>query len=181
FQNTNIATAVAAMWWVFLAWAHTGKTSAMGASAGAVAGLVAITPASGFIGIYASIIVGFACATVCFYCLIIKNRRRIDDALDTWPVHGMGGVVGALLTGAFAEKRINPYGHDGLFFGNPYALVQNATGAGFAAAWAFGITLLIWKIQDVIWPGGVRVTPKEEEIGLDIAQVGERAYNMSET
>src|SRR5256885_852354 len=181
FQNTNIATAVAAMWWVFLAWAHTGKTSAMGASAGAVAGLVAITPASGFIGTYASIIVGFACATVCFYCLIIKNRRRIDDALDTWPVHGMGGVVGALLTGTFAEKRINPWGHDGLFFGNPYALVQNAIGAGFAATWAFGITLLIWKIQDVIWPGGVRVTPKEEEIGLDISQVGERAYNMSET
>jgi Amt family ammonium transporter len=181
FQNTNIATAVAAMWWVFLAWAHTGKTSAMGASAGAVAGLVAITPASGFIGCYASIIVGFACATVCFYCLIIKNRRRIDDALDTWPVHGMGGVVGALLTGAFSEKRINPYGHDGLFFGNPQQELINAMGAGFAATWAFGITLLIWKIQDVIWPGGVRVTPKEEEIGLDISQVGERAYNMSET
>ena len=181
FQNTNIATAVAAMWWVFLAWAHTGKTSAMGASAGAVAGLVAITTASGFIGVYASIIVGFACATVCFYCLIIKNRRRIDDALDTWPVHGMGGVVGALLTGAFSEKRINPYGHDGLFFGNPQQELINAMGAGFAATWAFGITLLIWKIQDVIWPGGVRVTPKEEEIGLDISQVGERAYNMSET
>jgi len=87
----------------------------MGASAGAVAGLVAITPASGFIGVYASVIMGFACATVCFYCLIIKNRRRIDDALDTWPVHGMGGVVGALLTGAFSEKRINPYAHDGMF------------------------------------------------------------------
>lgn len=176
FQNTNLATAVAAMWWMFLSWAHTGKTSAIGAASGAIAGLVAITPASGFVGTWASIIIGFAAATVCFYCLIIKNRGRVDDALDTWPVHGMGGVVGALLTGTFAEKRINPLGDDGIFFGNPAQLAENAIGAGAAAAWSFGLTLLIWKIQDVIWPGGVRVTPREEEIGLDIAQVGEKAY-----
>jgi len=179
FQNTNIATAVAAMWWMFLSWAHTGKTSAVGACSGAVAGLVAITPASGYIGTYASIIVGFACATVCFYCLILKNRRKIDDALDTWPVHGMGGVVGALLTGTFAETRVNPAGHNGLFFGNPIQLAYNATGAAAAAAWAFGITFVIWKVQDWIWPGGVRVTPREEEIGLDLSQVGERAYSES--
>lgn len=176
FQNTNVATAVAALWWMFLSWAHTGKTSAVGAASGAIAGLVAITPASGFVGTWASIIIGFAAGTVCFYCLLIKNRGRIDDALDTWPIHGMGGVVGALLTGTFAEKRINPLGDDGIFFGNPMQLAENAAGAAAAAAWAFGITLLIWKIQDVIWPGGVRVTPREEEIGLDIAQVGEKAY-----
>jgi len=168
FQNTNIATAVGAMWWLFLSWAHTGKTSAIGAVNGAVAGLVAITPASGFIGTWASIIVGFACATVCFYCVLIKNRARIDDALDTWGVHGMGGVTGALLTGAFSEVRINPYGHNGLFFGNPMQFLINAMGAGFGAAWSFGITYIIWRIQDAIWPGGVRVTPKEEEIGLDV-------------
>src|SRR5919204_5208894 len=177
FQNTNLATAVAAMWWVFLSWAHTGKTSAVGAASGAIAGLVAITPASGFVGIWASIIIGFACATVCFYCLILKNRRKIDDALDTWPVHGMGGVVGALLTGAFSEKRINPYGHDGLFFGNPQQELVNAIGAAAAAAWSFVLTLAIWKAMDMVWPAGVRVTPKEEEIGLDISQVGERAYS----
>jgi Amt family ammonium transporter len=178
FQNTNVATAVAAMWWMFLSWAHTGRTSAVGAASGAVAGLVAITPASGFIGIWGSIIVGFLAATVCFYCLIIKNRGRIDDALDTWPVHGMGGVVGALLTGVFAEKRINPlWGDDGLFFGNPAQFLENAIGAAAGAAWAFGLTLLIWKIMDAIWPGGVRVTPREEEIGLDITQVGEKAYS----
>ena len=179
FQNTNIATAVAAMWWLFLSWAHTGKTSAVGACSGAVAGLVAITPASGFVGVYASIIIGFACATVCFYCLILKNRRKIDDALDTWPVHGMGGVVGALLTGAFSETRINPAGHNGAFFGNPMQLVINATGGAAAAAWSFGITFVIWKVMDWVWPGGVRVTPREEEIGLDLAQVGERAYSES--
>jgi len=177
FQNTNIATAVAAIWWMFLSWAHTGKTSAIGAVNGAVAGLVAITPASGFIGTWASIIVGFACATVCFYCVLIKNRARIDDALDTWGVHGMGGVVGALLTGAFSEVRINPYGHNGLFFGNPIQFVINCMGAGFGAAWSFGLTYIIWRIQDAIWPGGVRVTPKEEEVGLDISQVGEHAYS----
>ena len=179
FQNTNIATAVAAIWWMFLSWAHTGKTSAVGATAGAVAGLVAITPASGYIGTYASIIMGFACATVCFYCLILKNRRRIDDALDTWPVHGMGGVVGALITGLFSETRINPAANNGAFFGNPKQLLVNAIGASAAAAWAFGITFVIWKVMDWVWPGGVRVTPKEEEIGLDIAQVGERAYSES--
>jgi Amt family ammonium transporter len=141
--------------------------------------LVAITPASGFVGVYASIIIGFACATVCFYCLILKNRRKIDDALDTWPVHGMGGVVGALLTGAFSETRVNPAGHNGAFFGNPMQLVINATGAAAAAAWSFGITFVIWKVMDWVWPGGVRVTPREEEIGLDLAQVGERAYSES--
>ncbi|MEM0446456.1 MAG: hypothetical protein QW574_03305 [Candidatus Nitrosocaldus sp.] len=78
-------------------------------------------------------------------------------------------------TGTFAEKRINPLGDDGIFFGNPMQLAENAA-APAAAPWAFGITLLIWKIQDSIWPGGVRVTPREEEIGLDIAQVGEKAY-----
>jgi len=178
FQNTNVATAIAAMWWMFLSWAHTGKTSAVGTISGAVVGLVAITPASGFVGVMASVIIGFLSATVGFYCLIAKNRGRIDDALDTWPVHGMGGVTGAILTGIFAEKRINSFGDDGLFFGNPMQLVENATGAGAAAAWAFGITLLIWKIQDAIWPGGVRVTPREEEIGLDVSQVGERAYGQ---
>jgi Amt family ammonium transporter len=181
FQNTNLATAVAAMWWVFLSWAHTGKTSALGATAGAVAGLVAITPASGFIGTWASIIVGFACATGCFYCLIWKNRRRIDDALDTWPVHGMGGVIGALLTGTFSETRINPYGHNGAFFGNPIQLGINAVGAGAACIWSFALTVAMWKAMDAVWPGGVRVTPKEEEIGLDIAQVGERAYSEGVT
>jgi len=179
FQNTNIATAVAAMWWMFLSWAHTGKTSAVGACSGAVAGLVAITPASGYIGVYASIIMGFACATVCFYCLILKNRRRVDDALDTWAVHGMGGVVGALVTGLFSETRINPAANNGWFFGNPKQELVNAVGASAAAAWSFGITFIIWKVQDWIWPGGVRVTPAEEELGLDITQVGERAYSES--
>jgi Amt family ammonium transporter len=178
FQNTNLATAVAAMWWMFLAWAHTGRASAIGAANGAVAGLVAITPASGFIGVYASIIMGFVCATVPFYCLLLKNRKRIDDALDTWAVHGMGGLVGALITGAFSEVRINPYAHNGLFFGNPMQELINATGGSFAMIWSFGITTILWKVQDVIWPGGVRVTPKEEELGLDITQVGERAYSQ---
>ena len=91
----------------------------------------------------------------------------------------MGGVVGALLTGAFSEKRINPYGHDGLFFGNPQQELVNAIGAAAAAAWAFVLTLGIWKIMDIVWPAGVRVTPKEEEIGLDISQIGERAYTES--
>jgi len=179
FQNTNVATATAAMWWMWLSWAHTGRASAVGAASGAVAALVAITPMSGFVSVMAAVICGFASGTVCFYCLLLKNRARIDDALDTWPVHGMGGVVGALLTGTFAEKRINPmWGNDGLFFGNPPQFVINAIGASCAVGWAFSMTFLLWKIQDMIWPGGVRVTPREEELGLDITQVGERAYSQ---
>ena len=107
---------------------------------------------------------------------MFKNKRKWDDALDTWGVHGVGGLAGALLTGIFAEKRFTPWGHDGLAFGNPAAFYQNAVGAFAALAWAMGITAVIIKIMDVVWPGGIRVTPKEEEIGLDLSQHGERAY-----
>ena len=113
---------------------------------------------------------------VCYAALIFKNKRKWDDALDTWAVHGIGGLAGALLTGIFAEKRFTPWGDDGLAFGNPAQLYENAVGAFAALAWAMGITALIIKIMDLVWPGGIRVTPKEEEVGLDLAQHGERAY-----
>lgn len=176
FVATQVATGMAAVTWALISWAHTGRPSTIGAASGAVAGLVAITPASGFVSPMSAIIIGIIASIVCYAAVMFKNKRKWDDALDTWGVHGVGGLAGALLTGIFAEKRFTPWGHDGLAFGNPAALYQNAVGAFAALAWAMGLTAVIIKIMDVVWPGGIRVTPKEEEIGLDLSQHGERAY-----
>jgi Amt family ammonium transporter len=177
FIATQIATGMAAVTWALISWGHTGRPSTVGAASGAVAGLVAITPASGFVSPMSSIIIGILASVVCYAAVAFKNRRKWDDALDTWGVHGIGGLAGALLTGTLAEQRFTPWGHNGaLFGGGIYAFYQNAAGAFAALAWAMGITAIIIKVMDVVWPGGIRVTPKEEEIGLDLAQHGERAY-----
>jgi Amt family ammonium transporter len=176
FVATQIATAMAVVTWALISWAHTGRPSTVGAASGAVAGLVAITPASGFVSPMSALIIGIVASVVCYAALVFKNKRKWDDALDTWAVHGIGGLAGALLTGTFAEKRFTPWGDDGLAFGNPAQLYENAVGAFASLAWAMGITALIIKIMDLVWPGGIRVTPKEEEVGLDLAQHGERAY-----
>jgi Amt family ammonium transporter len=123
----------------------------------------------------ASIIIGIVASLVCYAAVVFKNRRKWDDALDTWAVHGIGGLAGALLTGIFAQTMYTDIA-DGLAFGNPEQLLNNAIGAFAALAWAVGITALIIKVMDLVWPGGIRVTPKEEEVGLDLSQHGERAY-----
>jgi ammonium transporter, Amt family len=174
---TNIAAGTAVLSWSLISWAHTGRPSTVGAATGAVAGLVAITPAAGFVSPLSAMIIGVIAAIVCYAALIFKNKRKWDDALDTWAVHGMGGLAGALLTGIFSEERYS-WGANGLAFGNPEQLLINATGAFASVAWAMGITAIIIKVMDVVWPGGIRVTPKEEEVGLDLAQHGERAYAM---
>jgi Amt family ammonium transporter len=176
FVATQVATGLAAVTWSVVSWAHTGRPSTIGAASGAVAGLVAITPASGFVSPMSAIVIGVVAGIVCYAAVMFKNRRKWDDALDTWAVHGVGGLAGALLTGLLAEQRFTPWGDNGLVFGNPPQLLENAIGAFAALAWAVGITALIIKVMDKVWPGGIRVTPKEEEIGLDLAQHGERAY-----
>jgi ammonium transporter, Amt family len=175
FVATQTATAMAAVTWAIVSWAHTGRPSTVGAASGAVAGLVAITPASGYVSPMSALIIGIAASVFCYGAVMFKNKRKWDDALDTWAVHGIGGLVGALLTGVFAEKRFTPIA-DGLAFGNPQQLLNNAIGAFAAMAWAVGITAIIVKVMDLVWPGGIRITPKEEEIGLDLSQHGERAY-----
>jgi Amt family ammonium transporter len=174
FVVTNTATAMASLAWVFMSWAHTGKPSIVGAASGAVAGLVAITPASGFVGVMGAIIIGLAAGIICYAAVVFKNRRRWDDALDVWGVHGIGGTVGAILTGVLANEHIG--GVAGGWEGNYMQIAINSLGAGVSIAYAFGLTLLILKVMDIVWPGGIRVTPKEEEIGLDITQHGEKAY-----
>ncbi len=177
FVVTNTATAMAALAWVFMSWAHTGKPSIVGAASGAVAGLVAITPASGFVGVMGAIIIGLAAGILCYSTVVFKNRRRWDDALDVWGVHGIGGTVGAILTGVLANEHIG--GVPGGWEGNYMQIAINSLGAAVSIAYAFGITLLILKVMDLVWPGGIRATPKEEEIGLDITQHGEKAYTTT--
>jgi Amt family ammonium transporter len=176
FVATQIATGMAAVTWSLVSWGHTGRPSTVGAATGAVAGLVAITPAAGFVSPMSAIIIGILASIVAYVAVAFKNRRKWDDALDTWAVHGIAGLAGALLTGTFAERRFTSWGDNGAAFGNPAQLYENAVGAFAALAWATGITAVIIKVMDVVWPGGIRVSPKEEEIGLDLAQHGERAY-----
>jgi Amt family ammonium transporter len=176
FVATQTATAMAVVTWSLLSWAHTGRASAVGAASGAVAGLVAITPASGFVSPMSALVIGIVASCACYGAIMFKNSRKWDDAIDAWGVHGIGGLAGALMTGLLAEKRFTPWGDNGLVFGNPPQLLENAVGAFASIAWAMGITALIVFIMDKVWPGGIRVTPKEEEIGLDLTQHGERAY-----
>lgn len=177
---TNTATGMAAITWVLMSWAHTGKPSVVGAASGAVAGLVAITPASGWVGPMASIIIGIAAGTVCYASVSFKNARKWDDALDVWGIHGMGGLTGAILTGTLASPHIWDTGDGiGAWTGTAEGMEQqaiNIIAAAISIGYAFGVSIVILKIMDAVWPGGIRVTPKEEEIGLDLAQHGERAY-----
>jgi ammonium transporter, Amt family len=175
FVATQVATGTAALTWSLISWAHTGRPSTVGAATGAVAGLVAITPAAGFVSPLSAMIIGILASIVCYAAVVFKGRRKWDDALDCWAVHGMGGLAGALLTGIFSESRFS-FGDQGLAFGNPAQLYENAVGAFAAVAWALGVTAVIIKVMDIVWPGGIRVTPKEEEIGLDLTQHAERAY-----
>ena len=174
FVVTNTAAGMASVTWMLMSWAHTGRPSLVGAATGAVAGLVAITPASGFVGVSGSLIIGIAAGTICYGCIVAKNRAKWDDALDVWGVHGMGGTVGAVLTGVLANEHIG--GTPGGWEGNTQQVLINSVAAAASIIYAFGITLIILKVMDAVWPGGIRVTPKEEEVGLDISQHAERAY-----
>lgn len=174
FVVTQIATGTASLTWALMSWAHTGRPSMVGAASGAIAGLVAITPASGFVGPMAAIIIGLAAGTLCYGCVVFKNRRKWDEALDVWGIHGMGGTIGAILTGVLANEHIG--GEAGGWEGNIEIMGINTFGAVASIAYAFGISLLIFKVMDAVWPGGIRVTPKEEEIGLDLSQHGEKSY-----
>jgi len=175
FVNTNTATAAAAIGWVIIDWLLNKKPTALGAATGAVAGLVAITPASGFVSPISAIWIGLIVAVVCYiFVAVIKQRLGYDDSLDAFGVHGIGGTVGALTTGLFAEKAIG--GADGLFFGNPHQFAVNALAAGATIVYAVVATLIIGKVLD--WTMGLRVKEQDEAIGLDNTQHKESAYTL---
>jgi Amt family ammonium transporter len=175
FFNTQVATAVASLSWLFAEWAIKGKPTTLGAASGAVAGLVAITPVAGFVSPMSAIIIGLVAGAICYIAILAKEKFGYDDALDVVGVHGVGGLWGALATGLFAQKIFNAAGADGLFFGNPGLFVNQAIGAFAAIAYSVALTFIILKIIDATV--GVRVSSDEELQGLDISQHSEIGYS----
>lgn len=176
FVATNTAAAASALTWMVLSWAENKKPSAMATATGAVCGLVAITPASGFVGPVASISIGIIAGVVTYLMLLLRSKRtKIDDTLDVWAAHGMGGVVGAILTGIFAEKVINGAGNNGLLFGNPAQLWTQILAVLVTLTYSFVVTFILLKILS---PLGLRVSSKDEEQGLDMAVHGEEGYRL---
>ncbi len=174
FVVTNTATAAAVLSWMFAEWIAKGKPTVLGAASGAVAGLVAITPASGFVGPISAILIGVGAGVFCYSACDLKARLGYDDSLDVVGVHGVGGTWGALATGLFASKAINAAGTDGLFFGNPEQLRIQAVAVGATWVFAFFGTLLILGVLNAIM--GLRVNEEEERTGLDLSQHRENAY-----
>jgi ammonium transporter, Amt family len=162
--------------WAGIEWVLRGKASILGACSGGVAGLVCITPACGSVTPMSGIILGFAAGLVCFYaCTKIKNHFRYDDTLDAFGVHGVGGTLGAVLTGVFATRAVTgPTGLHGLIEGNTKQFIDQLIAIGAAAAWAIIGTLILLKIVDAIL--GLRVSQAGELQGLDINQHGEEGY-----
>ncbi len=174
--NTHLAAAMAALAWMTASWFRHKRPSVIGAAAGAVAGLVGITPAAGFVTPMAAIIIGFMAGIGCFIAVEILVRGRVDDALDVFGVHGVGGIIGALATGVFATTTINSAGNDGLLYGNPGLLLTQFIAVVAVGLYAAAITyVLLMVINATI---GIRVSADEEALGLDSSQHGETAYQM---
>ncbi|MCG2774502.1 MAG: ammonium transporter [Desulfobacterales bacterium] len=176
FVVTHIASAMAALSWMFMEWWHRGKPTTLGAASGAVAGLVAITPGSGFVGPVSAIIIGALGGVICYGGVLLKSRLGYDDSLDVVGIHGLGGTWGALATGLFASTKINPDGANGLFFGNPGQLWIQFVSVVATMVFAFIMTLIILKIIDALI--GLRVSEEEEVKGLDISLHNEAGYSL---
>ncbi|HXG65672.1 MAG TPA: ammonium transporter, partial [Blastocatellia bacterium] len=177
FAVTNTAAAAAGLTWAFIEWVFRGKPTVLGVVTGAVAGLVAITPAAGYVTVPASLAIGFGASVICYMGInSLKPRFGYDDTLDVFGVHGLGGTWGAIATGIFASKAVNPAGADGLLYGNSAQLVNQLIGV--LAGWALaGVgTFIILKAVGLVT--SLRVTEEEEYAGLDVALHGEVAYNM---
>jgi Amt family ammonium transporter len=171
--TTNTAAAACALIWMILSW-RDGKPSVLGIVTGAVVGLVAITPAAGFVTPLAAIAIGAIAAPISYYAIRLRQSRKLDESLDVWACHGMGGLWGALATGLFATTAVNSAGFDGLFYGNPQQLVIQALAAGITVVFAFAATFVLAKVLDMLF--GLRVSENAEEVGLDLSEHGERAY-----
>lgn len=172
--TTNTAAAAAGLVWMFLSW-RDNKPSVLGIVTGSVVGLVAVTPAAGFVTPLAALIIGGLAAPISYFAIrFIKERWQLDESLDVFACHGLGGLWGALATGLFATRTVNSAGADGLFYGNPHQFLVQVIAAVASAAFAFAATFVI--IQLVKATIGLRVTEEEETVGLDISEHAERAY-----
>jgi Amt family ammonium transporter len=175
FTVTNIAAAAATVTWVLASYAHTQKVSVVGAACGAVAGLVAITPASGFVTPAGALTIGLVAGALCYSATLLRARSRVDDALDVFAVHGIGGMFGAMATGVLASSTVQA-AYSGLIDGNPQQVVTQAIAVVATVAYAVVGTYLIVKVVDVLL--GIRVKPEAEELGLDLSVHGEVAYQV---
>ncbi len=176
FITTHVAASAAVLSWMFAEWVHRGKPTTLGAASGAVAGLVAITPAAGFVGPVSAIIIGGIGGVICYTGVLAKSKLGYDDSLDVVGIHGLGGTWGALATGLFASTAVNPDGADGLFFGNPGQLWPQFLSVVITWVFAFMMSVVILKILDLTM--GLRVSEEDEVRGLDIAQHSETAYTL---
>ncbi|MEK7444275.1 MAG: ammonium transporter [candidate division NC10 bacterium] len=176
FTTTNTAAAAAALGWMFTEWSQRGKPTVLGAASGAVAGLVAVTPAAGFVTPMASIIIGGLAGVLCYTACNLKGRLGYDDSLDVVGVHGVGGTWGAIATGLFATKTVNEAGGDGLFYGNPSQLGVQVLAILVTVVLGFVMTTVILKVLDAVM--GLRVSEEEEMAGLDLSQHSETAYAL---
>ncbi len=176
FTATHLATAAATLAWIGTEWIFRGKPTTLGAASGAVAGLVAITPAAGFVGPMSAIIIGLLAGTICYLAVLAKPKLGYDDSLDVVGVHCVGGIVGALATGLFASKLVNSAGADGLFFGNPGQLGIQFIAVAATVVYSFVVSFILFKVLDRTM--GLRVSVDEEVSGLDLSEHQETAYNL---
>jgi ammonium transporter, Amt family len=171
--TTNTAAAAAALAWMFLSW-RDGKPSVLGIVTGAVVGLVAITPAAGFVEPWAAIVIGAVAACVSYLVMQWRQNSRLDESLDVFACHGIGGTTGALLTGLFATKAVNAAGANGLFYGNPKQFLIQLAAVAITIVFAFGVTYVLAQVLNRTM--GLRVSEQEEDLGLDLSEHGERSY-----
>jgi Amt family ammonium transporter len=176
FTATHLATCAATLSWVGTEWLVRGKPTTLGAASGAVAGLVAVTPAAGYVGPLSAIIIGLVAGVVCYLAVLLKVKLGYDDSLDVVGVHCVGGVVGALLTGLFATKLVNAAGGDGLFFGNPGQLGVQALAVAVTLVYSFVVSFILLKILDATM--GLRVSMEDELAGLDLSEHQEAGYSL---
>ena len=176
FVATHTSAVSATLIWVIIEWMHRGKPTMFGAATGSIAGLATITPASGFVSPMSSLIIGLAAGAVCYGALNMKGRLGYDDSLDAFGVHGIGGALGTLATGLFAQTLINPSGSNGLFFGAQKLFVSQMFAILITAAYSFIVSVIILKLLDKVI--GLRIDEESEVSGLDISQHGETGYTF---
>ncbi|WNG32023.1 ammonium transporter [Cystobacter fuscus] len=174
FVTTHVAAGAAALSWTAAEWFFRKRPTLLGFVSGLVAGLVAITPAAGFVSPGGSLAIGIIAGVVCYGAVLVKEKLHYDDSLDAWGVHGVGGLLGALLVGVFSQASLNPAGADGLLQGNPALLGKQALAVLAVGAYTAVVTLVLLKLVDKLV--GLRVTEEEERMGLDSTQHGEAAY-----
>lgn len=177
FVNTDVAASVAMCTWLAVAWWRHKRPTLLGAMTGAVAGLVVITPCAGYVAVWASMVIGLAAGAGCYGAVLFVEKMAWDDAVDVWAVHGVGGVLGSIMLGVFATKTVNAAGADGLLAGNLHFFGWQALASLIAAAYAFGVTYALLRLINAF--GSIRVARRVELRGLDEAELGERAYNLT--